>query len=230
MAVQGTLIKANAPALYDEIQNGSALSSTQIASGDYIGIADVSASEGKKITVSNLANFLHSNYFNNSDINKNINYFFTNVYASPGVLNTVLLTANKNIITIFPDESVYSRIPFITISKDNSYIKAFNLYVAQDYSFGGTYTITFYNNNNVIRTITHNRSSTGTSEWIETVSNLTNCTKIIIQQTQVGGATPTTWINYYEITPAQIGTRIGSKNAGSTAGSTTLYFRGWYIS
>lgn len=54
MAVTGQLAKANAAALYDMIQDGTALTAAQLATNDYIGIADVSAGEGKKITIDNL--------------------------------------------------------------------------------------------------------------------------------------------------------------------------------
>lgn len=57
MAVTGQLSKANAAALYDMITSGSALTATTLASGDYIGIGDVSATTGKKITINNLINF-----------------------------------------------------------------------------------------------------------------------------------------------------------------------------
>lgn len=57
MAVTDTLAKANAPALYDMITSGSALTATTLASNDYIGIGDVSAAIGKKITINNLINF-----------------------------------------------------------------------------------------------------------------------------------------------------------------------------
>lgn len=57
MAVTNTLAKANAPALYDMITSGSALTATTLASNDYIGIGDVSATIGKKITIDNLINF-----------------------------------------------------------------------------------------------------------------------------------------------------------------------------
>lgn len=62
MAVTNTLAKADAPALYDMINNGTALTSSTLATGDYIAIGDVSNSTGAKITVNNLANFLKNNY------------------------------------------------------------------------------------------------------------------------------------------------------------------------
>lgn len=62
MAVQNTLIKANAAALYDEINNGAALTNTTIAANDLIGIADVSAGTGAKITINNLISFITNNY------------------------------------------------------------------------------------------------------------------------------------------------------------------------
>lgn len=63
MAVTGTLIKANAAALYDEINNGATLTNTTIATNDLIGIADVSATTGKKITIKELANFINKQGF-----------------------------------------------------------------------------------------------------------------------------------------------------------------------
>lgn len=58
MAVTGALAKADKDALYDMINDGSALTASTLASGDYIGVGDISATTGAKITVANLINFL----------------------------------------------------------------------------------------------------------------------------------------------------------------------------
>lgn len=62
MAVQNTLIKADKNALYDQINNGSTLTSSTLATNDYIGVGDISAATGAKITIANLATFIRNNY------------------------------------------------------------------------------------------------------------------------------------------------------------------------
>lgn len=56
----GTGATSGANGLYNLINAATAISSSEIADGDYIGVDDVSASTGKKITVANLKNIFNS--------------------------------------------------------------------------------------------------------------------------------------------------------------------------
>ena len=58
MAVSGQLAKADKNALYDMITGGSELTSSTLATNDLIGIGDVSAATGTKITIANLLTFI----------------------------------------------------------------------------------------------------------------------------------------------------------------------------
>jgi hypothetical protein len=60
LAQGGTGQTSASKALYGMINGSTALGSSDIADGDYVGLLDTSASTGKKVTMSNLSTYLDS--------------------------------------------------------------------------------------------------------------------------------------------------------------------------
>lgn len=181
MAVAGTLIKANAAALYDEINNGTALTSTTIATNDLVGIGDVSAGTGAKITIANLANILKTSYnFNNIVIDTNAIYLSgsasSKTYSIPSdtkILNLYQPSGNTN------DAGYRGYWYFIIFT--NSLITAFSFHTYDSYRLGTSPkndNLKLYNNSTLLETIQMTRQLSD-GPYAVARSTLTNCNKII---------------------------------------------------
>ena len=75
--------KSTAPlGLYALINGATALTSSTLATGDYLGIGDISAATGKKITVANLLTYLNANLSVGSDVQIEVGTYEGNATAT----------------------------------------------------------------------------------------------------------------------------------------------------
>ena len=219
MAVANTLIKANAAALYDEINNGSELTSSTLATNDLIGIGDVSAATGAKITVANLATYIKNNYyFNSIVINTNQillgGHDSSKIYSIPSdtkILNLYQPSGNTN------DAGYRGYWYFIIFT--NSLIKTFSFHTYDSYRLGTSPkndNLKLYNNSTLLETIEMTRQ-TGDRPYAVTRSGLTNCNKIIHTWTSwnTGGGTA------FTVTITKANVTLTRVNASS---SSTLFY------
>lgn len=94
--------------LYNLINGATALASTNLATGDYIGIGDVSASTGKKVTLTNLATYLSTIMSSGSEVKEAHGYYTGTGTFSTSYNYTFSIGFIPNIFIIATDSASYA--------------------------------------------------------------------------------------------------------------------------